>query len=51
MNTPTEAVLRRHKLLTKYGLLYPMKAHAKMAQRGELLTPEQWRAHAMPEES
>lgn len=40
-------MLRRHKLLTKYGLLWPMRFRARMMQRGEFLTSEQWRLHAL----
>lgn len=39
----TEQVLRRHKMLTKYGLLWPAKARAKMVQRGELPSAQRWR--------
>jgi len=39
----TEDKLRFHKLLTKYTVLWPAKFLAKMVDRGELLTPEQWR--------
>lgn len=38
-----ESVLHRHKVLTKYGLLWPMRFRARMVQRGELPSTQRWR--------